>query len=106
MNGIYTRTITIFDDKFGEAVEIVKGLKEIRQKYYPDHIVNFSVHIGGNPRSIRETVIGEHFSDSSFDRDTKMSSDPKFVELTKKMKGVFKEGTMKDEFRAILEWKV
>ena len=54
-------------------------------------------------RSIRETVIGEHFSDSSFDRDTKMSSDPKFVELTKKMKGVFKEGTMKDEFRAILE---
>ncbi len=103
MNGIYTRTVTIYDDKFGEAVEIVKGLKEIRQKYYPDHVINFSVHIGGNPRSIRETVIGEHFSDSSFDRDAKMSADPKFVELSKRTRAVFKEGTMKDEFRVIIE---
>jgi hypothetical protein len=30
-----------------------------------------------------------------------MSSDPKYAELMKKMEGVFKEGTMQDEFRII-----
>ncbi len=103
MKGIYTRTLNVYDNKFGEAVEIAKGLSLIRKKYYPDHVVSFSVQIGGNPRSIRETVIGDHFSDAAFDRDSKMSADPKFIELTKKMNGVFKEGTMQDEFRMIID---
>ena len=56
MKGIYTRTLNVYDNKFGEAVEIAKGLSQIRKKYYPDHVVSFSVQIGGNPRSIRETL--------------------------------------------------
>jgi hypothetical protein len=30
-----------------------------------------------------------------------MSADPKFIDLQKKMKGVFKEGTIQDEMRVI-----
>ena len=37
MKAIYTRTIGVYDDKLGEAMEISKGLAEVRKKHYPDH---------------------------------------------------------------------
>ena len=95
MKAIYTRTIGVYDDKLGEAMEISKGLAEIRKKHYPDHEVYFSFQIGGNPRTVRETLVGEQFTDKAFENDQNMSADPKFIELQKKMKGVFKEGMEK-----------
>ena len=56
MKAIYTRTIGVYDDKLGEAMEISKGLAEVRKKHYPDHEVYFSFQIGGNPRTVRETT--------------------------------------------------
>ena len=49
MKAIYTRTIGVYDDKLGEAMEISKGLAKVRKKHYPDHEVYFSFQIGGNP---------------------------------------------------------
>ena len=92
MKTIYTRTIGVYDDKLGEAMEISKSLAEVRKKHYPNHEVYFSFQIGGNPRTVRETLVGEQFTDKAFENDQNMSADPKFVELQKKMKGVFKEG--------------
>ena len=100
MKAIYTRTIGVYDEKLGEAMEISKGLAEVRKKHYPDHEVYFSFQIGGNPRTIRETLIGPMFEGDN-DADAKMSADPKFIELQKKMKGVFKEGTIQDEMRMV-----
>ena len=57
MKAIYTRTIGVYDDKLGEAMEISKGLAEVRKKHYPDHEVYFSFQIGGNPRTVRETLL-------------------------------------------------
>ena len=56
MKAIYTRTIGVYDEKLGEAMEISKGLAEVRKKHYPDHEVYFSFQIGGNPRTVRETL--------------------------------------------------
>ena len=42
MKAIYTRTIGVYDDKLNEAMEISKGLAEVRKKHYPDHEVYFS----------------------------------------------------------------
>ena len=50
---------------------------------------------------MRETLIGEQFTDKAFQNDQNMSADPKFIELQKKMKDVFKEGTIQDEMRVI-----
>ena len=100
MKAIYTRTIGVYDDKLGEAMEISKGLAEIRKKHYPDHEVYFSFQMGGDPRTIRETLIGPMFEGDN-DADANMSADPKFIELQKKMKGVFKEGTIQDEMRMV-----
>ena len=36
-----------------------------------------------------------------FENDQNMSADPKFIELQKKMKNVFKEGTIQDEMRVV-----
>ena len=62
MKAIYTRTIGVYDDKLVEAMEISKGLAEVRKKHYPDHEVYFSFQIGGNPRTVRETLVGEPVS--------------------------------------------
>ena len=101
MKAIYTRTIGVYDHKLSEAMEIAKGLAEVRKKHYPDHEVYFSIQIGGNPRAIRETVIGEHFDEKAMERDANMSADPKYAKLMKKMEGVFRDGSMQDEFRII-----
>ena len=62
MKAIYTRTIGVYDDKLNEAMEISKGLAEVRKKHYPDHEVYFSFQVGGNPRTVRETLVGEQFT--------------------------------------------
>ena len=41
MKAIYTRTIGVYDHKLSEAMEISKGLAEVRKKHYPDHEVYF-----------------------------------------------------------------
>ena len=45
--------------------------------------------------------MGEQFTDKAFENDTNMSADPEFIELQKKMNGVFKEGTIQDEMRMV-----
>ena len=88
MKAIYTRTIGVYDDKLVEAMEISKGLAEVRKKHYPDHEVYFSFQIGGNPRTVRETLVGEQFTDKAFENDQKMSADPKFIEGTEVSKPI------------------
>ena len=88
MKAIYTRTIGVYDDKLGEAMEISKGLAEVRKKHYPDHEVYFSFQIGGNPRTVRETLVGEQFTDKAFENDQNMSADPKFIEGTEVSKPI------------------
>ena len=46
MKAIYTRTIGVYDHKLSDAMEISKGLAEVRKKHYPDHEVYFSIQIG------------------------------------------------------------
>ena len=75
MKGIYSRTFTVQDDKLNEAMEICKGLAEVRKIHFPDAHSYFSFQIGGNPRSFRETLIGEMF-DGDYEKDMAMSADP------------------------------
>ena len=100
MKAIYTRTIGVYDDKLGEAMEISKGLAEVRKKHYPDHEVYFSFQMGGDPRTIRETLIGPMFEGDN-DADAKMSADPEYIKLLEQLKEVAIEGTIEDEIRPI-----
>ena len=61
MKVIYTRTMRVKDDGLGKAMEIGKGLAAVRKKHYPNHDVYFSFQMGGDPRTIRETLIGTMF---------------------------------------------
>ena len=61
MQAIYTRTIRVKDDMLGKAMEIGKGLAKVRKKYYPKHQIYFSFQVGGDPRTVRETLIGPMF---------------------------------------------
>jgi len=63
MQAIYTRTMRVKDDGLGKAMEICQGLAKVRKKYYPKHQIYFSFQIGGDPRTIRETLIGTMFED-------------------------------------------
>ena len=101
MQAIYTRTIKVKDNSLGKAMEIGKGLAKVRKKYYPKHQIYFSFQIGGDPRTIRETVIGTMFEDDNFEADQKMSADKKYQNLQKQLKKVTVEGTIKDEIRYI-----
>ena len=100
MQAIYTRTMKVKDDSLGKAMEIGKGLAKIRKKYYPKHGIYFSFQIGGDPRTIRETLIGPMF-DGDNESDTKMSADKKYQKLQMQLKKVAVEGTIKDEIRVI-----
>ncbi len=51
-----------------------KGLAKVRKKYYPKHAIYFSFQIGGDPRTIRETLIGPMFEGDN-EADAKMSAD-------------------------------
>ena len=99
MKAIYTRTIGVYDDKLNEAMEIAKGLAEVRKKHYPDHEVYFSFQMGGDPRTIRETLIGTMFEGDGSDEN--MSADPEYQKLQEQLKDVAIEGTIKDEIRPI-----
>ena len=101
MQAIYTRTMRVKDDMLGKAMEIGKGLAKVRKKYYPKHQIYFSFQIGGDPRTIRETVIGTMFEDDNFEADAKMSADKKYQSLQNQLKKVAVEGTIKDEMRVI-----
>ena len=100
MQAIYTRTIKVKDDMLGKAMEIGKGLASVRKKYFPKHNVYFSFQIGGDPRTIRETVIGPMFEGDN-ESDTKMSADKKYQKLQMQLKKVAVEGTIQDEMRYI-----
>jgi hypothetical protein len=100
MKGIYSRTFTVQDNKLNEAIEICKGLAEVRKVHFPDAHSYFSFQIGGNPRSFRETMIGEMF-DGDYEKDMAMSADPKYIELIEKLSQVMVHGTMQDEMRMI-----
>ena len=100
VQAIYTRTMRVKDDMLGKAMEIGKGLAKVRKKYYPKHQIYFSFQIGGDPRTIRETLIGPMFEGDN-DADAKMSADKKYQSLQKQLKRVAVEGTIKDEIRFI-----
>ena len=61
MKVIYTRTMRVKDDGLGKAMEVGKGLAAVRKKHFPNHEVYFSFQMGGDPRTIRETLIGTMF---------------------------------------------
>ena len=100
MKVIYTRTMRVKDDGLGKAMEIGKGLATVRKKYYPDHEVYFSFQMGGDPRTIRETLIGAMFEGNN-EADANMSADPEYQKLLEQLKDVAIEGTIKDEIRPI-----
>ena len=101
MQAIYTRTIRVKDDMLGKAMEIGQGLAAVRKKYFKKHQVYFSFQIGGDPRTIRETVIGPMFEDNNFEADQKMSADKKYQKLQMQLKQVAVEGTIQDEIRYV-----
>ena len=101
MQAIYTRTMRVKDDSLGKAMEICQDLAKVRKKYYPKHQIYFSFQIGGDPRTVRETMIGTMFEDDNFEADQKMSADKKYQNLQKQLKKVTVEGTIKDEIRYI-----
>ena len=100
MQPFYTRTMRVKEDMLGKAMEIGKGLEKVRKKYYPKHGIYFSFQIGGDPKTIRETVIGPMFKGDN-EADAKMSADKKYQSLQKRLKKVAVEGTIQDEMRFI-----
>ena len=100
MKVIYSRTMRVKDDGLNKAMEIGKGLAKVRKKHYPDHEVYFSFQMGGDPRTIRETLIGAMFEGDN-EADANMSADPEYQKLLEQLKDVAIEGTIKDEIRPI-----
>ena len=100
MQAIYTRTMKVKDDMLGKAMEIGKGLAKVRKKFFPKHQIYFSFQVGGDPRTIRETLIGTMFEGEN-EADAKMSADKRYQNLQKQLKKVAVEGTIKDEMRVI-----
>ena len=100
MKVIYTRTMRVKDDGLGKAMEFGKGLAAVRKKHYPNHDVYFSFQMGGDPRTIRETVIGPMFEGDN-ESDANMSADPEYIKLLEQLKEVAIEGTIEDEIRPI-----
>ena len=100
MQAIYTRTMRVTDDGLSKAMEICQGLAKVRKKYYPKHQIYFSFQMGGDPRTIRETLIGTMFEGDN-EADANMSADPEYQKLQEQLKDVAIEGTIKDEIRPI-----
>ena len=100
MQAIYTRTMRVEDDSLGKAMEIGQGLAKVRKKYYPKHQIYFSFQVGGDPRTIRETLIGAMFEGNN-EADANMSADPEYQKLQEQLKDVAIEGTIEDEIRPI-----
>ena len=100
MKVIYKTTVRVNDDGLGKAMEIGKGIAAVRKKPYPHHEVYFSFQMGGDPRTIRETLIGPMFEGDN-DADANMSADPEYIKLLEQLKEVAIEGTIEDEIRPI-----
>ena len=100
MQAIYKRTVRVKDDSLGKVMEIGQGLAKVRKKYYPNHHIYFSFQIGGDPRTIRETLIGPMFEGDN-EADAKMSADKKYQSFQKQLQKVAVEGTIEDEIRFI-----
>ena len=100
MKMIYTRTIGVHDSKLGEAMEIAKEQAAIT-KEHSGNDVHVSFQIGGNPRTIRWTTIGDMMNGDAMEMDAKISADPRMIESMKKMPGVFVDGTIQDEIRVV-----
>tara|TARA_B110000438_G_C15235735_1_gene403401 strand:+ start:225 stop:533 length:309 start_codon:yes stop_codon:yes gene_type:complete len=100
MKMIYTRTMGVHDEKLGEAMEIATEQAAIT-KEHSGNDVHVSFQIGGNPRTIRWTTIGNMMTGDDMEVDAKISADPRMINSMKKMKGVFVEGTMQDEMRIV-----
>ena len=96
---IYTRTIGVHMNKLNEAMEIAKEQAKI-QKEHSGTEVYVSFQIGGNPRTIRWTTIGE--MDKMMEADAKFSVDQRYIASLKKMENVFVDGTMQDEMRYVI----
>ena len=64
---------------------VFERLAKVRKKYYPKHQIYFSFQIGGDPRTVRETMIGTMFEDDNFEADQKMSADKKYQNLQKQL---------------------
>ena len=100
MKMIYTRTIGVHDNKLGEAMEIAKEQAAI-SKEHTGYDIHVSFQIGGNPRTIRWTHIGDMMTGEAMELDAKISADPRMIKSMKKMEGVFIEGTIQDEMRVV-----
>ena len=71
---IYTRTIGVHDSKLSEAMEIAKEQAAIT-KEHSGYDVYVSFQIGGNPRTIRWTQIGDMMTGDAMELDAKISAD-------------------------------
>ena len=100
MKGIYSRTFTVQDDKLNDAMEICKGLAEVRKIHFPDSQSYFSFQIGGNLRSCRETLIGE-MCDGDYDKDMAMSADPQYIVLQEKRPKVMVHGARRGAMKSM-----
>ena len=102
MQTIYTRTMRVKDDMLGKAMEIGQGLAKIRKKYYPKHQIYFSFQVGGDPRTIRETLIGPMFEGDN-EADAKQSADKKYQSQQKQLQKVAVEKMCADINYQILQ---
>ena len=80
--------------------KLEKVQRQLEKKHYPNHDVYFSFQMGGDPRTIRETLIGPMFEGDN-DADANMSADPEYIKLQEQLKEVAIEGTIEDEIRPI-----
>ena len=108
-----TNTVRFEVIQFTKSIEMGQITQEFKQydyasitgesisiKEYPKHNIYFSFQVGGNPRTIRETLIGPMFEGDN-QADAKMSADKKYQSLQKQLKKVAVEGTIEDEIRVI-----
>ena len=87
-------------DKLEEAMKIAtEQAKIFKDLTGNDELVSFQ--IGGNPRTIRWTTIGDMMTGDAMEMDAKISADPRMIDSMKKMQGVFVEGTIQDEMRVV-----
>ena len=83
-------------DFFQKKLRVLKITKK-----HSENDVHVSFQIGGNPRTIRWTTIGDMMNGDAMEMDAKISADPRMIDSMKKMQGVFVEGTIQDEMRVV-----
>ena len=106
MKVIYTRTMRVKDDGLGKAMEIGKGLAAVRKKHYPNHDVYFSFQMGGDPRTIRETLIGPMFegdneSDANMVSLIKRNNVSKSLDVARNARDILGGNGISDEYHVM-----